>query len=85
MKETLRDLRVQSGKTVAEIAAALNVTSRSVIRYEQGSRCVSLQQVLDLANLYDCTAEELIEAQLNSCQKVQEDNRKIPCRVCKTL
>lgn len=69
--ETLRDLRLQAKKTVAEVAKVLNVTDRAYARYEQGTRRVSLEQVLLLAELYDCTEREIIQAQLNSCQFVQ--------------
>jgi transcriptional regulator with XRE-family HTH domain len=65
---TLRELRGQNKKTLAEVAYELKVGVRAVCRYEQGIRKISLEQVLILAKLYDCTAEEVIEAQLNSCQ-----------------
>lgn len=66
-KETLRDLRLQNKKTCAEIAQALGVTLRAYCRYEQGARHISLEQVLILTELYDVNAEEVIQAQLNSC------------------
>ena len=66
MKETLRDLRLQNKKTCAEVAQALGVTLRSYFRYEQGARRISLEQVLILAELYDVSEREVIEAQINS-------------------
>ena len=66
MKETLKDLRLQSGKTCAEVAQALNATVRTVNRYEQGTRRISLEQVLILAELYNCTVREVVQSQLNS-------------------
>lgn len=66
-KETLRDLRVQNKKTCAEVAQALGVCYRAYYRYEQGARRVSLEQVLILAELYDVSEKEVIQAQLNSC------------------
>ena len=66
MKMSLRKLREQNGKSRAEVAAALGVTLSSVSHYENGLRRVSLEQVLMLAKLYDCSAEEVIEAQLES-------------------
>lgn len=68
MQSTLKTLREENKKTLAEIASALNVCVRAVSRYEQGTRKISLEQVLTLAKLYECTAEEVIEAQLNSCR-----------------
>lgn len=68
---TLRDLREQNGKTLAEIASVLVVSVSSVYHYEQGIRRINLEQVLKLSELYNTPAEEIIKAQLNSCLCVQ--------------
>lgn len=70
MKTTLRELREQNGKSRAKVATALGVTYQAYARYENGIRRVSLEQVLTLSKLYDCSAEEVIEAQLNSGRKI---------------
>lgn len=64
--ETLRDLRLQSKKTCAEVAQALGVTDRAIYNYERGIRYIGIEQILILAELYDISAEEVIQAQLNS-------------------
>ena len=64
--ETLRDLRLQNKKTCAEVAQALNVTKNAVSNYESGIRNISLEQVVTLARLYDCSEREIIDAALNS-------------------
>ena len=66
MRTTLRELREQNKKTVAEVATALNVTNMSIYRYEIGKRQIDIQQVLTLAEIYDVSEREIIEAQLNS-------------------
>ncbi|HBK01673.1 MAG TPA: transcriptional regulator [Clostridiales bacterium] len=66
MSETLRDLRLQNKKTCAEVAQALNVTKNAVSNYESGIRNISLEQVVSLARLYDCSEREIIDAALNS-------------------
>lgn len=71
MKETLKDLRQQNKKTCAEVAQALGVANSSYYSYEQGVRRVNIEQVLILAKLYDTSAEEVIQAQLNSCLSVR--------------
>ncbi len=63
---TLRDLREQSGKSRAEVANALHVSYRAVSNYEAGIREISIEQVISLAKLFDCGAEEVIMAQLES-------------------
>ena len=71
---TLRELREQSGKTRAEVAAALGVSYQAICHYEQGVRRIGLEQVLMLSHLYMCGADEIINAQLNSCLKAQSNN-----------
>lgn len=68
---TLRELREQSGKSRADVAAALGVTVQAVSHYENGHRQIGLDDVLTLAKLFDESAEEIIKAQLNSCQKAR--------------
>ncbi len=63
---TLRELRKQNKKTVAEVAKVLGVTGQAVRHYEQGIRRISLESVLALSELYQESAEEIIKAQLNS-------------------
>jgi predicted transcriptional regulator len=63
---TLRTLREESGKDVKEVADKLGVCCRAVYKYERGERHISLEQVLILSKLYGVTAEEVIQAQLNS-------------------
>lgn len=66
MNETLKDLRRSAKKSVGEVAEALGVTERAVYNYERGIREVDIKSVLVLADLYGVTAEEVINAQLNS-------------------
>lgn len=73
---TLKSLRLENRKTAAEVAAALGVVSSTYYGYEQGIRRLSLENVLNLAKLYECTVEEIIEAQLNSCRTALKDNQK---------
>lgn len=63
--EDLRTLRKQAKKTAAEVATVLGVTENAVWNYEKGYRMINITQVLLLAELYDCSAEEIILAQLN--------------------
>ena len=67
--EDLRTLRKQSKKTAAEVATVLGVVERAYYRYEKGTRRISLEQVLLLAVLFDCSCEEIIHAALVSIRK----------------
>lgn len=66
--ETLKELRKQAKKTCTEVAQALGVTGNAVTNYEAGIRRISLEHVLILAEMYDVSEKEVIQAQLNSCQ-----------------
>ena len=68
----LNELRQNAGYTVAAVAKELNVTLRAVFNYEHGLRRINIEQVLILAKLYDCSAEEIIEAQLNTLKNLKE-------------
>lgn len=74
---TLRDLRIQAGKTVEEIAEVLNVANSTYYNYETGQRRLPIEFVLELSKYYDCSAEEVILAHLNSRPKDQVNNRTI--------
>lgn len=63
---TLKELRQQNKKTVQEVAQVLGVTVTAVYHYERGLRQIGLKQVLVLSNLYQESAEDIINAQLNS-------------------
>lgn len=63
---TLKELRLQSKKTAAEVATALGMTQSAVYQYENGKRSIALHQVLIVAELYDISEREVIEAQLES-------------------
>ena len=65
---TLKELREINEKTSAEVAKVLGVGITAVSNYECGRRQISLTQVLKLAKLFSVNCEEIIEAQLNSCQ-----------------
>ena len=65
-KTTLRELREQNNLTRADVAAALGVSYQAISNYEAGSRTISIEQIIPLAELYHCSAEEIIMAQLRS-------------------
>ncbi len=63
---TLKEIRMSTGKTIKEAANALRVSERSLYAYESGTRQIDIIQTLILAELYDCSEREIIEAQINS-------------------
>ncbi len=75
-KQTLRDLRISNEKTAAEVATVLGVAISSYYNYEHGVREINIRQVLALSKYYDCSAEELIEAQISSRPFSLSDNQQ---------
>ncbi len=65
-RPTLRELREQNKNTAAEVAEVLGVARSTYSNYEQGIRMIDIELIIPLAKLYNCTAEEIIEAQINS-------------------
>ena len=62
----LKALREECGKTRKEVAAVLGVSIQAISNYESGNRRLSIEQILPLAQLYDVTTEEIIDAAVNS-------------------
>ena len=63
---TLRELREQNKNTAAEVPEVLGIARSTYSNYEQGIRMIDIELIIPLAKLYNCTAEEIIEAQINS-------------------
>lgn len=64
--DDLKALRVQSGKTRKEAAAALGVTVQAISNYENGNRALSTAQVIPLAECYGVGAIDVLEAAIKS-------------------
>ena len=63
---TLRELRLQAGKSCIEVANTLGVAVSTLYNYEQGARQIGLDKIIPLAELLGVSEREVIEAQLNS-------------------
>ena len=60
MNERLKQLRIEKGLKLKDVAAALNVTIRSVSRYEDGTREPSIEMVVKFCKLYEVSADYLL-------------------------
>ncbi len=63
---TLKELRVGAAKSQRETARYLNISVSSLSHCEAGRRNINIHQIIPLAKFYDCTAEDVILAQLNT-------------------
>jgi transcriptional regulator with XRE-family HTH domain len=68
---TLKELRLQNKLTAVKVAEKLGVARSTYSNYEQGIRTIDINLIIPLSKVFDCTAEDIVEAQINSCQSVQ--------------
>ena len=57
---SFRSARLKSGKTVAQVMAAMNVTDAAVYQWETGVSKPRTDKLIRLAELYECTVDELL-------------------------
>ena len=64
VKEILRkhlvELREKNSWTQSEIASRLNISQRTYSHYENGSRNIPLEVLVDIANLYEVNVDFLV-------------------------
>ncbi len=56
----LKELRLEKGLKLREIADYMNVTVRAISRYETGEREPSVEQIIKFCDLFDVSADYLI-------------------------
>ena len=59
---TLRELREERGMTRKELAAAMNVTPVTIMRYENGTRGVMTDTAIQIAKILDVSISEVVWA-----------------------
>ena len=69
MNERLKILRIERGLKLKEVAEALNVTIRSISRYEDGTREPSVNMIIKFCKLYDVSADYLLGLEDESGRK----------------
>lgn len=60
MGERLKQLRIENQMKLRDVATALNVTVRSINRYEDGTREPSVEMIIKFCKLYDVSADYLL-------------------------
>lgn len=72
----LKELRKEKGITQAQLAEALNVSARTVSRWETGSNMPDISILVDIADYYDISIPEIINGERKS-EIMNEEERKI--------
>lgn len=60
MHERLKELRIERGLKLKDVANFLNVTIRTISRYEDGSREPSVEMIIKFCKLYEVTSDYLL-------------------------
>ena len=68
----LRKLRTEKGLTQEQLAEKLNVSGRTVSRWENGNNMPDLSIIVELADFYDIDICELLNGERKS-EKMDED------------
>ena len=60
MHERIKELRIERGLKLKEVAEYMNVTIRAISRYEDGTREPSVEMIVKFCKLYNVTADYLL-------------------------
>ena len=60
MHERLKELRIERGLRLKDVANQLNVTIRTISRYEDGTREPSVEFIIKFCKLYEVSADYLL-------------------------
>lgn len=60
MHERLKELRIERGLKLKEVAEYMNVTIRAISRYEDGTREPSVDMIVKFCKLYNVSADYLL-------------------------
>ena len=76
----LRELRNKSGLTQNEIANKLGVSGQTILNWENGIYEPKINQLIELATLFDVTVDYLIERKTNykSVDAICKELERIP-------
>lgn len=72
----LKELRKEKGITQAQLAETLNVSARTVSRWETGSNMPDISILVDIADYYDISIPEITNGERKS-EIMNEEERKI--------
>ena len=69
----LKDLRKEKGLTQEQLAETLNVSRRTVSRWETGSNMPDLDLLMEIADLYEVDLREMLNGERKSEDKMNKD------------
>ena len=76
----LKELRKEKGITQEKLAEKLNVSARSISRWETGSNMPDISLLVDIADFYDVDVREIIEGEKKS-EMMNSDIREVATKM----
>lgn len=66
---SLKQCRLNAGRTVDEVANALQISRQAVYQWERGEAMPTASNLVKLAGLYCCTVDNLIMPEESKCRE----------------
>lgn len=76
ISDRIRSLREDSGMSQAELARKLSVTRSSVNAWEMGLSAPTAQFIIELAHLFHCSADYILELDERKCIDISKYNKQ---------
>ena len=76
ISDRIRSLREDSGMSQAELARKLSVTRSSVNAWEMGLSAPTAQYIIELANLFHCSADYILGLDNTKCINISKYNKQ---------
>ena len=80
----LKELRKEKGLTQEQLAEVLNVSSRTVSRWETGSNMPDISILVEIAGFYDVSIPEIVQGERKS-EIMDKETRETAVALAKTL
>ena len=87
--EILKEKRKAIGMTIAELAGTIGVDKNTLYYWEKGKTYPSIIYACDLADIFNCTLDELVGRERNpvcvDCGKQPSEEESLLCYECNRL
>ena len=77
MKNRLKEIRRQQGKTLDQAAQAIGMTGAQVSRHENGERAFTFETLLDYAAFYNVGIDEIVDVPISGKRSAKFDELRM--------
>lgn len=82
--ELIYTLRKEKNMTQKQLADLMNISDKTISKWERGQGCPDISLLLELSNILDVNVDRILEGKINLNNIVGGNMRKIKFYVCKT-